>query len=199
MSNTPRQRPPFAALGTRLKKLREACKESLAEVSGAVEIDEDTLKRIERGEACPSEDILMLLISHFNIRDEEAIKMMELAGFSSEKLYADPLDMHDSDTHKPIMMVMPMDARIVYTDLVNVTANNHGVVMNFMQTTGMGGQPMAIARVGMSREHAESVLEVLQQTLRQASQPPRQLQAPSDHAAPKDARKDRQADKTDKN
>jgi hypothetical protein len=43
--------------------------------------------------------------------------------------------------------------------------NNYGVVINFMQAGGSDNQPVAVARVGMSREHAESVVQVLQQTL----------------------------------
>jgi transcriptional regulator with XRE-family HTH domain len=59
--------PPFKTLGTHLKYLRERGAETLAEVSGAVEINEDILERIEQGSERPSEEILMLLISHFNM------------------------------------------------------------------------------------------------------------------------------------
>ena len=71
---------------------------------------------------------------------------------------------------------MPMDLRVVYTDMVHVAVNDFGLVMNFMQTAGPANKPLAIARVGMSREHAKSVLEVLQRTLAQSE--PRQLPAP---------------------
>ena len=37
-----------------------------------VEIDVDTLSGIERGEHRPSESVLLLLISHFDIREDEA-------------------------------------------------------------------------------------------------------------------------------
>jgi hypothetical protein len=71
---------------------------------------------------------------------------------------------------QPAMMVLPIDARIVYTDTVHVVANNHGVVMNFLQNAGPNNQTLAVARVGMSREHAKSVLELLQRTLDQTEQ-----------------------------
>jgi hypothetical protein len=50
--------------------------------------------------------------------------------------------------------------------------NNYGVVMNFMQGGGPNMQPLAVARVGMSKEHAKSVLDVLKQTLSQSEQGP---------------------------
>jgi hypothetical protein len=137
-------------------------RESLAEVSGAVEIDVDTLSVIERGTERPNEEILLLLISHFSIKDEEADVLWKLAGYDVEP------------ETKPVAVIAAEDLRIVYTDLLHVTVNDFGVVMNFMQNGG--GQPQAIARVGMSREHALSVLEVLQKTL--SSQQSRQLPAP---------------------
>ena len=68
-------------------------------------------------------------------------------------------------------MVLPIDSRIVYTDMLHVMINNYGVVMNFMQSSGVSNQPMAVARVGMSLEHARSVVEILQKTIDQATAP----------------------------
>src|SRR5438309_12010771 len=72
---------PFKTLGTHLKYLREQSNESLAEVSGAVEIAEDALMRIEDGQERPEEDILLLLINHFAMPDQEAVQLWELAGY----------------------------------------------------------------------------------------------------------------------
>jgi len=58
-----------------------------------------------------------------------------------------------------------MDARVVYTDMAHVVSNKYGVTVNFMQSVGLAGQPLAVARVGMSREHAQHVLELLQKAL----------------------------------
>jgi hypothetical protein len=51
---------PFKMLGSHLKYLREQLQESLMEVSGAVEIETETLYRIEQGVERPTEDILLL-------------------------------------------------------------------------------------------------------------------------------------------
>ena len=133
-------------------------------MSGAVELEADIIARYEQGETRPSEDVLDLLIRHFDIEGEEADELWKLAGYGSED--ADTADMSAMHTH--MMMVFPADTRIVYTDTANITVNNYGVVMSFMQN-GPGGQPpVAVSRVGMSLEHAKSVLEVLQTTLKQA-------------------------------
>lgn len=164
---------PFRRLGGSLKQMRVQRQETLAEVSGAVEIDAEVLSAYESGSQRPSEEVLLLLMNHFSIKNEEADKLWDLAGYGKEKT-SDANDGTSDDTSggQPLV-VMPMDVRIVYTDVVHVTANDFGVVMNFMQTGGPGGKPLAISRIGMSREHAKSVLDILQKTLAQSE--PRQL------------------------
>lgn len=167
MSNDKDIDKPYKLLGDRLRSLREKRSASIIEVSGAVEIDPEMLTSIEQGDIRPSEDILLLLISYFSSKEHEADRLWELAGYERPDRDDAP---HTSDhyTPQPAMMVMPLDARIVYTDTVHVMANNHGVVMNFLQNAGPNNQQIAVARVGMSREHAESVIELLQRTLEQS-------------------------------
>lgn len=160
--------------------MREKLHESVAEVSGAVEIDPDTLVRIERGERCPSEDVLMLLISYFNFKEEDAVSLWELAGYDREGMSQNVVPNSSEDiSNKPMVMLVQPDNRVIYTDMVNVTVNNHGVVMNFLQTGGTpDSQPNVIARMGMSREHAKSVMQVLKDTLEHTEPPQKTLPAP---------------------
>lgn len=156
---------PYQNLGDKLKAIREDKKRTIPEVSGAVEIEETTLEKIETGELRPAEDILALLISYFEVLDEEAKKLWELAG------YQDSTENSNNQTYElnqQIAMVMPIDLRVVYTDMVHVMINDFGVVMNFMQGNGPKNQPLAVARIGMSHEHAKSVLDILDKSLKQA-------------------------------
>lgn len=179
---------PYKSLGVRLKQMREKLQESLAEVSGAVEIEIDSLTAIEKGVQRPTEDILLLLISHFAVKDDQAGKLWELAGYMPQAALDGSFGgfLGDDDV-KHAVMVMPMDARIVYTDMVHVMVNNYGVVMNFMQGAGPNNQPLAVSRIGMSREHAKSVLEVLQKTLQQSEQ--KSLPAPDKNPEKSDKQK----------
>jgi transcriptional regulator with XRE-family HTH domain len=167
MREQSKNKKPFESLGTTLKRLRTKRQESLAEVSGAVEIDIDTLTSIEQGNARPSEDILLLLISYFSVKEDMATKLWDLAGYSQDELPIANMSNDANGDSQPAITVMSPDAKVMYTDMVHVMVNNYGVVMNFMQGAGPGNQPMVVARVGMSKEHARSVLEVLQQTIDQ--------------------------------
>lgn len=161
-------------LGSRLRLLREKRAISVAEVSGAVEIDQNMLDQIESGKQRPSQDILMLLISYFGVPDTEAGKLWKLAGYPLPST-SDESQLPMGDTTQAVM-VLPVDARVVYTDLVHIIINDYGVMLNFMQSVGLNNQPLAIARLGMSREHAKSLLGLLQQTLAQSE--PKALPVP---------------------
>lgn len=159
------QTPPFKTLGNRLKYLRERSKESLAEVSGAVEIDEDSLERIEEGVERPSEEILMLLMSHFNMHESEAVQVWELAGYDRRfgpETTINPEELMNGN--KPVVMLLAIDVRTQYTDGVDITADATGVTLSFTQQTGQG-TPQPIAKVGMSLDQAEAVAQALQHAL----------------------------------
>lgn len=171
---------PFQPLGGHLKYLRELSHQSLAEVSGAVEIDEAALARIEAGLERPAEDVLLLLISYFDMKDQEAVQLWELAGYDGEvpeqiRPYNDV-----SFNHKSVVMLLAMDMRTVYTDGLEVTTTRAGLTMNFAQTTGPG-KTAPVARLGMSYDQAKQVIKTLQVALLKAKyQPEVRLLPPAD-------------------
>ena len=183
--------PPFKTLGTHLKYLREHSAETLAEVSGAVEINEDILERIEQGIERPSEEILMLLISHFNMQDTEAVQLWELAGYD-RRTNPDIVSMNIQDemqSGRPMVMLLAIDVRTQYTDGVDISLNKAGVVMSFTQA-GAQGQPQPVAKVGMSIQQAEAVSYALQQALMHARyQRPKGLPLPQQNT-PRDPQQD---------
>lgn len=155
---------PYRQLGRQLRVLRDRSGESLAEASGAVEIDVKQLANIELGRSRPAEDVLLLLISHFGAKDDEAIKLWELAGYDMGRIPASHMASADPEV---TLTMIGSDQKVLFTDIVDVIVNNYGVVMNFMQSGNSGKPPASVARVGMSREHAKSVLKILQMTLDQ--------------------------------
>jgi transcriptional regulator with XRE-family HTH domain len=162
--------PPFLGLGTHLKYLREQLKETLHEASGAVEIDTDALSRIERGFERPSEDILLLLIQHYNMQDQEAVQLWELAGYDGD---ASPHRFRLEEaaaaalTNKQMVMILAMDVRTMYSDGVDISVNQAGVTLNFTQAAS-NNQRQPVGRIGMSYDQAAEVLKTLEQALLRA-------------------------------
>jgi transcriptional regulator with XRE-family HTH domain len=159
---------PYITLGSHLKYVREQSRQSLSEVSGAVEIDEAQLQRIEAGRERPSEDILLLLISHFGVQDREAVQLWELAEYESDMPDDIRADHPSSELNgKPVVMLLAVDVRTMYSDGLKVTVNPAGVTLNFTQAVNPS-QLAPVARVGMSHQQAEQVIRTLQQALLRA-------------------------------
>ena len=167
--------PTYIALGKRLKFARETKHQSLAEVSGAVEIDEALLERIEQGLERPDEDVLLLLIQYFEIQDIEALRIWEMGNYGTAVPDSLKPDIDLGSTNK-VIMLLPPDARTVYSDGLDVMVNNAGMTLDFTQTTGPN-QKISVAKIGMGLEQAQAVVEVIQRVLLQAKHPmsPRQL------------------------
>lgn len=164
-------KPPYKTLGERLRSMRQRFNESLPETSGAVEIDPEALDQIERGYELPSEDILLLLINHFGIHDDEAVTLWQLAGYDkddiAEQTDINPKRASGGMAKQALLMVLAMDARVIYTDSLEIQPGKTGIVLNFMQSaeSNEGHQNVPVSRVGMSYEQAEKVLEQLQRAL----------------------------------
>ncbi len=158
---------PFITLGKHLKYVREQSRQTLSEVSGAVEIDEQRLERIEAGIERPAEDILLLLISYFGVQDREAVQLWELANYDGDMPDQIRPEGSAEFTAKSVVMLVGFDTRTMYSDGLDVIWNQAGITLNFTQTSGPA-QTLPVARVGMSYDQAEQVLQTLQQALLRA-------------------------------
>ncbi len=157
----------YKELGVALRAYRVAANESIEDVSNALELDMETIERIEQGTLQPKPELLELMARHFTLREQEAERLLELAGYKKDEFTFDlDTDIFLDDLAKEVeSMIMP----VLYTDTVKVVSNKFGVVVNFVQSNGSAGKPVIISRVGMSREHALSVIEVLKRSLEGAN------------------------------
>lgn len=158
---------PYQALGAKIKHFREQWQQSIGEVSGTLEIDEAILFEIESGRTLPPEELLDMLINHFLLTEDQAEELRQLASIQREQSTDALVGGLEDMIMKQIVMYLPVDNKIVYTDSMNATVNKHGVILQFMQNSGVDKQPISVSQVGMSREHAEKVIEVLSKTLKE--------------------------------
>ena len=166
---------PYASLGSALRAIRLREKESLLEVSEAIEISGERLALIENGELRPTEDILELMIAHYSIGDHEADKLWDLAGYKKQ-------DESQQNMHMQAFMLGIIPQHILYTDSVQVSVNDYGITLNFMQQAVNGSQQVPIARIGMSKDHTKSMIALLEKALHEAVEEPKKLEPPQKHA-----------------
>jgi transcriptional regulator with XRE-family HTH domain len=172
----------YVALGKRLKFLREQWQQSVSDVCGTLEIDEKMLRAFEAGKIMPPADVLDMLINHFLLTEEQAQDLRELAEEQKDEIDGGLSTNIEDLLARQIVMFMPIDNRIVYTDSMTATVNDSGVILQFMQQTP-NGQAVPISRVGMSRAHAERVIEVLQNTLKHHDQDSQKILPSPDNQA----------------
>jgi transcriptional regulator with XRE-family HTH domain len=161
------ERAPFVTLGRHLKYVREQLSQSVAEVSGAVEIDAERLERIEAGREKPSEDILLLLISHYGVQEQQALQLWELAEYDDAAAPEHIRPDTDIPAGQKVVMLLALDTRTMYSDGVEVDVDKAGVTMTFTQASGKS-QKSAVARVGMSTDQALEVMRTIQLALLKA-------------------------------
>jgi len=153
---------PYERLGQRLRECRKSSQESLAEVSGAVEVDEHILERFEAGIDCPDEEILNLLINHFQLKENIANQLWDLAGYSTQASDEEAIIIEEAmATAKQLIMVLATDNRTLYSDGVSIDCNKSGLQMTFTQSNSQNNKPIQLSKLGMSYEQAQEVMKAL--------------------------------------
>jgi hypothetical protein len=71
------------------------------------------------------------------------------------------MDKHDEHKNDVQVSVDPGKTPILYTDSVFLNSNKYGIVFDVAQTMSPGKNQVIVARIGMSREHAKMLLDVL--------------------------------------
>ena len=183
--------PAYESFGKELKRIRTVAKRSLDDVSQAVELDPAEFGRLETGHLRPSQEIVNLLITHFDLAVSTASRLWRLAGYDQQLSFAssesESIEDGDDDGFESVLaseakqaFLAISDSRIVYTDMVNVRANNYGLTINFFQGLSQETQPAPVARVGMSLEHAARLAQSLNETIAQFSRGPAKDQPATD-------------------
>ena len=168
MSNSNNNQQPYSNLGNYLKQSRQKKNESIIDVSSAVEIEPSDLERIELGKDRPSEDILILLINHFDLKDNEALNVWKMANYDDISLFENMSigSMPKSDTQMGtnILMVMPFESRALYSDNFEVIVGQSGLVFNFNQNLP-NNQTIPVSRIGVSLDQAANILKAIEKSL----------------------------------
>jgi Protein of unknown function (DUF3467) len=65
-----------------------------------------------------------------------------------------------------ISVVVPDNVSALYSDLVIISSNEFGLLLDFAQSVGNANQKKVVARIGMSKEHAIALLNALNERLK---------------------------------
>jgi len=160
MKDSSRIPQPYQQLGEQLKSYRLSTKESLAEASNALELEEKVLARFEAGFDRPDEDLLYLLINHYRLQEANANRLWQLAGYDLHYNNDDPLIEAAMSAAKQLIMVIAQDNRTLYTDAAHIDCGPKGIQLTFSQSLA-DNKSITVARLGMSYPQAEELMNLL--------------------------------------
>lgn len=166
----------FSHLGAILRDVRTSRHEKLVIVAESIGIDKTYLSKIENGHVKPSREILGKLVGYYEISDSMAAELYTRAGFNDthfligknkrkEEKEMENKSVPTIGDPNTLQVNVPNSEPVLYSDSVFVTTNDFGVVFDFAQILGSTNKHNVVARIGMSKDHAEALLKVLQDKL----------------------------------
>ena len=76
------------------------------------------------------------LSTQFALKEDDALNLWKLAGYDQDRTGMSSLDSDDQSKATRATILTAGDVRILYTDMVHVKSNKHGLVINFLQSLG---------------------------------------------------------------
>jgi Protein of unknown function (DUF3467) len=177
---------PYELLGETLRRYRESTLKSVDDLAAVMELKVSEITELEAGNLKPTENVIEMFSSHFKLSDMEEDMLWEQAGYPDPEMYQEGFcpghdnefeTCHDSVNapHMPGMpmfsdpgithIVVPAESRVLFTDMSHVTTSTMGVNINFIQSNVPNLPPVVVARVGMSKEHAKQLIDILTEGL----------------------------------
>lgn len=155
--------------------MRDKTKKSLFEVSRVVGIDKTFLSKLENGDRRPSITVLNSLLNFYKADRSIFDELYALSGFPNvssrnlNQLKTERKEVYGTMNQEPVnrdsqpqtQINVPNNLPILYSDSVWVTASPFGLVFDFGQRMGPTSNVNVVSRVGLSKEHAVALLEVL--------------------------------------
>ncbi len=147
--------------GQKLKTYRQQAGMQLEDMAAAIESDPTTVAKMESGEQEVDEEVLTLLTSLFKLDEEQSLELWQMALSEDQIIKLEGSEnMQDDNKEQEIKVNLPADVKVLYTDMIQIQTSPYGITLHFMQSAP-GNNAQVVSRVGMSREHAQSLVDML--------------------------------------
>jgi Helix-turn-helix domain/Protein of unknown function (DUF3467) len=185
-NNYMKSNKPYALLGETLRRYRESSSKSVDDLAAVMELKVSEITELEAGNLKPTENVIEMFSNHFRLSDMEEDMLWEQAGYPEPEMYQEGFcpghdnefeSCHDSANMHNIPgmpmsgelgvthIVVPLESRVLYTDMAHVMTSSNGVIVNFIQNNVANLPPIVVSRLGMSKEHAKQLISVLTEGL----------------------------------
>jgi transcriptional regulator with XRE-family HTH domain len=152
--------------------------ETVTDAAKALDVSRTYLSRLEHGFERPSLLMVQKFISHYSLSVMESTELLQLVGYRSGAVAAHEIpikedfpNMKTDFVNQPqaqpqinaagFQVNLPGNTPVLYTDSAFATSNKWGLVLDFAQSMGPTNQQTIVARVGMSKAHAEALAQLI--------------------------------------
>ncbi len=163
-------------LGKKIREIRKKSGKSITETATSIDVGRSYLSRLENGyEKVPSQKVIRNLIDHFSLSKSEEAELLWLAShFQESKVKTERKEVskvgenktQKTDQENRLQINIPDNMQVLYSDSVWVTSSRWGIVLDFAQSVGPTNRQNVVSRVGMSKEHAQAMFDVLKKKLK---------------------------------
>ena len=169
----------FTSFGKQIKLYRENNQESLSQAGTVLGIDKTYLSKLENGHIQVSKGLLAKLVDHYSLSKTQAEDLFNNAGYGSEdvsmisegegvKRMENKIPSAVKSNENSAEVNVPVSIQVLYSDAIFVSLNRFGAVLDFAQRLGSTNKHNVVSRIGMSYEHLEEFIKVLEEQLKKA-------------------------------
>lgn len=156
----------FSQIGKAIRLYRTRNNDTLSNLAEYLGIDIGNLSKIETGKRKAPEQVLHKIAERYRLNPLEKNDLYISSGYPHYK-EVNYLYMEQNQNAQQVNVQVPGNLPVLFSDVAGVTSSPFGLVFDFGQRVGSTNQVNVVARVGVSKEHAEALLKVLADKLRE--------------------------------
>lgn len=165
------------ALAKQIRQLRLSSDLTLEQLAEKVNVHWTFLSKIEKGTRKPNVKLIKSLAKVFSLDEQEYQTLIHQLSQDLRKGVNYKMEDENAanQNQKVLNLNVPQSLAVLYSDSAVVNSNAHGIVLSFAQILGNTNTHNVVARVGISLQHAKSLLKALSKEVTNAEKIERQI------------------------
>lgn len=163
----------FIDFGRKIRAYRVSKDKSLSDVASSLGIDRTYLSKLENGHLQPSKKLLEKIIQYYDLNKSESSELYKAVGYGEKGInmniegegvtrMEDKIPGSEIAKDSGAEVNVPANMPVLYTDSIFITSNPYGTTIDFATRLGTTNKHQVVARIGMSTQHLEKFIEILQ-------------------------------------
>lgn len=152
----------FSRVGKKIREFRMRNNDTLVELAKFLNMDVGNLSKVETGKRGLPPETLNKIADKYKLSPDDRTQLFVASGYSrgGEGVYKN-MNQEENRQVKTQNFNVPNNLPVLFSDSIGLTSSKFGLVFDFGQRVGPTDQVNIVARIGLSKEHAEALIQVL--------------------------------------